>query len=58
MDRKGKKEKREKKAAATSLKGVEENPEFETQSQQQNRHGRGRQQNGTEGGRQVRGSNH
>lgn len=32
--------------------------EYETMSQEQNRHGHGRQQNGTEGSRQARGSNH
>lgn len=32
--------------------------EFETMSQAQNRHGKGRQQNGSDGGTQVIGSNH
>ena len=32
--------------------------EFETMSQQQNRHGKGREQNGSDGSTKARGSNH
>ncbi len=36
----------------------EEGQQFETMSQKQNRHGKGRQQNGSDGTGKGRGSNH
>jgi hypothetical protein len=48
-----------KKTGNKNISKRKESPEFETMSQAQNRHGKGRQQNGSDGGsKQAVGNNH
>jgi hypothetical protein len=55
---KGKQGKKPDKKTASAKKKTRDAHEFETMSQIENRYGKGRQQNGSDGENQIRGSNH